>query len=355
MSKISVIVPVYNTGMLVKECLESLFNQTYKNYEIIIVNDGSNDDSEQIILTTIEKQNNCKYVYQENKGLSSARNTGLLHAEGEFISFVDSDDWVEKEFLEHMLYEIEKYNADICMCGYYQKRRNIVMSQIIPEYRCSNLNDESALINFYFNTFIENKYGIICCNKLYRKSLLQQSSLKFEKNREIYAEDLLFNSRLVLSADKIVEIPNTLYNYRIREGSITQTKKTLLETRYAELLRRIEPSIIKCLPKYNKILIALIQYEAINVIATESFKYSRSLREIYKTLKVYNMVSGDFYNRLEAINSAKKMVKINKKEIGIFLSILNVMVKTKKIFLIAVIFWLKGLIMEKKRNGRINS
>ncbi|WP_197246706.1 glycosyltransferase family 2 protein [Cytobacillus firmus] len=354
MPKISVIVPVYNTGILVKECLESLFNQTYNDFEIIIVNDGSTDESEDVILHCVKGMGNCKYIYQENQGLSSARNTGLDSSNGDFIAFIDSDDWVERDFLEIMISEIEEYNADICMCGYYRKLGDKILSKTIPRVHCSYITDEDDLINFYYKTFIEEKYGIICCNKLYRKSLISEHSLRFEKNNEIYAEDLLFNTRFLLSAERIVETSTLLYNYRIREGSITQAKKPLLEARYSELLSRIEIIIKHRLPNKHYTLLSLIQYEAINVLTTNSYKYTHNLKDILKTIMLYENAGGKVIKRLKGISSVKETIANPKKEFTGFFLLLDTIIIIKQPWLVGFVFWIKLSIVNIGRNSNVN-
>lgn len=345
MPKISVIVPVYNTSNFLKDCLESLFNQTYKDYEIIIVNDGSTDNSEGIILDLVNGKRNCKYIYQQNGGLSAARNTGMAFATGEYIAFVDSDDWVEENYLEIMLTEIEKYNADICECGYYRKKDNKILSIISPENKFTYISDENQLINLYYRTFIQAKYGIISWNKLYKKDFIDNLELKFEQNDEIYAEDLLFNTKLILYTQKVVEVSSPLYNYRIRHGSITQNYKPLLEQRYAELMKRIEQICKERIPKTYPEFIALMQYESLNVITANSYFKSKCLNDIYRSLNIYDKYEGKIFYRLEHINSARLKLSYIRKDFDKFFKILNFVIKIRKKLVLSILFWLKFFII----------
>lgn len=115
---ISVIIPVYNAAMYLRDCLESILNQSYKDLEIILVNDGSTDRSGEICWCYQNKYNNIRVVYQENQGVSKARNQGINLARGEYISFIDADDWLEKNYYECLLYLLTKYDADVSMCDY---------------------------------------------------------------------------------------------------------------------------------------------------------------------------------------------------------------------------------------------
>ena len=112
MPKFSIIIPVYNVEKYIKKCLDSVFSQSYKDYEVIVVNDGSTDKS-----MDIAKEYNVKIINQKNAGLSITRNNGLQIANGEYISFIDSDDWVDLDFLEKLYNTAKKYDADIAACG----------------------------------------------------------------------------------------------------------------------------------------------------------------------------------------------------------------------------------------------
>ena len=114
---ISIIVPIYKVEEYLPRCIESILNQTYQDFELILVDDGSPDLSGDICDVYAETDPRIKVIHQENSGISDARNEGLSRAKGEYISFIDSDDWVHPEFLQQLLYTIEKYDADIAECG----------------------------------------------------------------------------------------------------------------------------------------------------------------------------------------------------------------------------------------------
>ena len=114
--KISIIVPVYRTEKYLRECIDSILNQTYRNLEVLLIDDGSPDKSGEICEAYASKDNRIRVFHTINKGLSSARNLGLMNAEGEFIGFVDSDDWIEPNMYEALFKAIQKTDSDICMC-----------------------------------------------------------------------------------------------------------------------------------------------------------------------------------------------------------------------------------------------
>lgn len=119
--KLTIIIPVYNRESTIEQTIESIENQTIKDFEILTVDDGSSDNSKNVIKKLMEKYRNIRYIYQENAGVSSARNTGIKNAKTKYISFLDSDDFYEEKFVEKMLNKIEENNSDIVCCGYYKK------------------------------------------------------------------------------------------------------------------------------------------------------------------------------------------------------------------------------------------
>ena len=178
---ISVIVPAYNVEKYIRECLVSLVEQTFRDIEIVVVNDGSTDKTAQIIDEFARKDNRIKVITQENQGLSSARNRGIEQARGEYISFVDSDDWVDKDFLEKLYNTILKYNADISCASAIRKRKNSEKYRFLykEEKEYTTLKDKIKICK------VPN-----CCyvwNKLYQKSLIE--NIKFKKG--VYFEDML--------------------------------------------------------------------------------------------------------------------------------------------------------------------
>lgn len=230
MKKISVIVPVYNVEEYIEECLESIINQTLEDIEIIIVNDGTEDNS----MKKIEKflsDERIIVINKENGGLSSARNCGLEIAKGEYIAFIDSDDFIDKMMLEKMYSSSEK--ADI------------VFSNII-EY-----NDIIKEKNFRKNYFpLENKIrkgefffnysDVVVWNKIYKNNFLKKFNIKFDE--KIIHEDIIFTFKTMFLADKVKWVNEYFYFYRInRSGSIMSSlKKEKSLKSHKEILKQIE-------------------------------------------------------------------------------------------------------------------
>ena len=165
--KISVIVPVYNVEQYLERCVESIVNQTYKNLEIILVNDGSTDNSGELCDELAKKDNRIKVVHKENGGLSDARNNGERESTGEYIIFIDSDDYIHHEMLNTLYNQIVEKNADVSICGVM----NVYSNSETPQ--CSDINmdfvcDKEGFLKEYL---IGEKIPGSICNKLLKKSI----------------------------------------------------------------------------------------------------------------------------------------------------------------------------------------
>lgn len=220
--KITVIVPVYNVEHYLDKCLDSLINQTYKNLEIIVINDGSTDNSGIICQEYAQKDNRIIYIEKENGGLSDARNVGLDKMTGSYVTFIDSDDWVESDYVEVLYNKLIEYQADIAIGNYYSYNEDEAMYYF-------NINGESYYEKLYDNISIfENLYDskqmksfslISACGKLYKAKLFDD--IRFDKGK--LGEDGYINQKLYLLVQKVIYINQGLYAYRQRSGSITKT------------------------------------------------------------------------------------------------------------------------------------
>lgn len=213
--KVSVVVPVYNTEKYLKRCLDSLVNQTLKDIEIIIINDNSPDNSK-LILDEYEKKYKSKikvFHNKTNKGIGYNRNLGIKKATGEYISFVDSDDWVDNDYLESMYLLATKNKLDFVVCEVKKidDNDNILGYENIPAFDISNLLDNKQLL-------LDVNLGP--ANKLIKKDLFDKETIFSEK---LKYEDLYVLPKLLLKAKKIGKDNNTFYNYLIHSGSETTT------------------------------------------------------------------------------------------------------------------------------------
>ncbi|MDO4924988.1 MAG: glycosyltransferase [Turicibacter sp.] len=214
--KVSIIIPVYNVENYIRDCVESVVNQTLDNIEIIIVNDGCTDHSINRIDDLI-KSNNLLIVNQENKGLSAACNIGLSHATGDYIAFIDSDDYIEPNFIAMLYVNAIENNLDIVVGGYKKLFSN---GDFLPEKRSQELIDSEVMTGqeYLYKSVILNDYQMEVWDDLYKRSFLEENNLKFYEG--IIHEDEEFTPKCILKAKRIKVIDCLGYVYRQREGSI---------------------------------------------------------------------------------------------------------------------------------------
>ena len=220
--KITVIVPVYNVENYLEKCLDSLINQTYKNLEIIVINDGSTDNSGEICQEYAQKDNRIVYIEKENGGLSDARNVGLDKMTGSYVTFIDSDDWVELDYVEILYKKIIEYQADISVGNYYSYNEDeeTYYFHIYGDSYYEKVYDNISIFeNLYESQEMKSFALISAWGKLYKAKLFDY--LRFEKGK--LGEDGYFNQKMYLSVNKVVYLNKGLYAYRQRSGSITNT------------------------------------------------------------------------------------------------------------------------------------
>lgn len=208
MPKISIIVPCYNVEKYVKKCIESLLNQSFQDIQIIVVDDGSKDSTSSIVKSFDDPR--IEYYYKENGGLSDARNFGLNYAKGEYVAFLDSDDWVEPEMYRLMYESAIQNTSDVVECAYFKDWKS---KQIV-----CNVKWQPNIVRF-------NPYNVWL--KLYKRSLIEKSSVQFKP--EILYEDFNFNLKISYYVNKVSFVDVPLYHYIQRDGSIMHTvsKKVL--------------------------------------------------------------------------------------------------------------------------------
>lgn len=219
MDRVSVIIPVYNSESTIDKCVQSVLSQTYSNIEIILVDDGSTDKSGEICRKYERRYSNVIYMYQQNQGVSAARNNGIQNATGKWIAFVDSDDYIDNQMYEKMLKRISETESDVCICGYFVVSGENV-KQIMPEFPAT-LSHQDALKK-YVPLLIGPKDGksvlgssTIC---LYRSDLINEYSFSTKLK---LLEDTVFNLDVLMKADKICFCKESLYSYCVKLDSAT--------------------------------------------------------------------------------------------------------------------------------------
>lgn len=236
MKKISVIVPVYKVEEFLPQCLDSILAQTLTELEIICVNDGSPDNSLKILEEYAKKDKRIVIINQKNAGLSSARNTGIKAATGEYIGFVDSDDWIEPDFYHNLYQAAKEHNADIVGTGFYSVKNNKKkLSYFVTETKTALTPEEK------FKIFKMPKHNFVW-NKIYKKDMICKQDLFFPIGMTY--EDIIWSSTLMEQSLKAVMIQGAGYNYRYNANSIVHTtfsdsKKLLDQTNAHKFQRKI--------------------------------------------------------------------------------------------------------------------
>lgn len=212
--KFSIVIPVYNVEKYLKDCLESVFNQTYNNYEVIIINDGSKDNSREII-EEYKNNKNLKIIDQRNQGLSVARNNGVKYAMGDYIIFLDSDDYLEPNALKVLQKNIKDEDIIRFQAIEVDEFKNIIRK--VEEEPFNNLKGDKTFERIVKYHYIENAW-LYCYNtKFYKKN-------KFTFKENYYHEDFGLTPIILMKASNVSSISDALYNYRQRANSIMSSK-----------------------------------------------------------------------------------------------------------------------------------
>ena len=216
--KLSIIVPVYQVEAHIDECITSILDQTFRDFELILVDDGSLDRCPAICDVYAQKDSRIRVIHQKNQGLSAARNTGLQAARGDYIGFVDSDDFIEASMYEKLLDNLEREKADISVCGRYKVWGDKkIQEQKSNVYKVMDSAPALALMN----TNVLGYFDVAAWDKIYKRSCFK--GIEFPEGK--LCEDWFVMYKLFFNAHRIVYDSIPLYNYRQRTGSITHGKK----------------------------------------------------------------------------------------------------------------------------------
>lgn len=288
---VSVIIPIYNVEKYLNRCIESVMNQTYKNLEIVLVDDGSPDQCGNICDTWASKDSRIKVIHKKNGGLSDARNAGMDIAIGEFIAFIDSDDIVHPLFIQYLLETMLEQNADIVECGVRKINTDI---NFMPKNKGSIISFTriEALRELIFDGHIRQHVW----NKLYRKRVIVD--IKFPVGK--INEDEFWTYKVVGKAEKICKIENELYGYFQREGSIMGTRYSI--RRLDALEAKVER--LDYISKFYPVLEEMARlnfYDSCRYAGQMSLKYIRekeerrsTIRKIKKLYSSHSLTREDF-------------------------------------------------------------
>lgn len=214
--KVSIIIPIYKAEKYLKKCLDSVIEQTYKNIEIILIDDGSPDDSGKICNQYSEIDRRIVTIHSENRGVSNARNTGVKKATGEYITFIDADDYISNNYIEVLQRLLIENKADISIIGNDERYDGSVIK--ISEKFKGILTSEETI-----GKILEEKYiTSVCWGKMYTKKIIKNSQIQFDSTLKI-GEDFKFMMQVLENCSQIaVDTTQNLYHYRLNEDSVTQ-------------------------------------------------------------------------------------------------------------------------------------
>ncbi len=293
---ISVIVPVYNVEEYIEECVSSILAQTYKNIEVILIDDGSKDNSGMLCEAYQIKDDRVKVIHKENGGLSDSRNTGIEVAKGDYLAFIDSDDYIPNNYLEELWKTIKETESDIAMC--------VITPFVNKIEQC-----ETAKKNIKIYLQKEAIEGMLCsrirptaCNKLYKRQLF--GTIRYPKGKT--TEDVYVIVDILLQVTLVAETNRTTYFYRQRKGSIQTSKNTntdnIIEAHYHNycIIKEKKPEFEQM--AYERFLYAYL--DALNKIIIYPVEKSKKIKE-YKDF-MRNNIKDMLHSRV--VPTKRKMI-----------------------------------------------
>lgn len=297
---VSIIVPVYNVENYLRECVDSILNQTYKNFELLLVDDGSKDSSPAICDEYAQKDSRVVVIHKENEGPSLTRNRGIDEAKGEFIVFVDSDDLILPEMLEKMTTAINRYQTDLCLCGFERFKEGWSKKWRLSPYSLVMLQGQKELAGVYTKSET-NMFGVSIWAKMYRTEIINREHIRFRADID-YEEDCCFNLDYFRHVNTACALNDYFYRYRQMEQSLSKRyrKNTFRFLVNGYSLRRAyveELGMEDCLKKVDAILLVVIKSTLIKIFESDMPKQEKY--EEYKKVMEFDecqMVAKEFFH-----------------------------------------------------------
>ena len=248
--KVSVVVPIFNIFPYLEDCINSILEQTYDNIEIVLVDDGSTDDSGRLCEEYSEKYENIIVVHQVNAGLGMARNTGIRNAKGDYICFVDGDDYISKDHVSNLMSRIIQEGTDACYGGYQQQKGEVFIEQKNP---LSGLYlDKQRILHEFFprmcgklDYHCVDEVPMSVCMSIYSMQILKDNCLLFNSERKLISEDFVFNLDFLEHSNSISVSESCGYFYRNNEGSLTLDLRLPHDSDNDELVKNVDEAVNK--------------------------------------------------------------------------------------------------------------
>lgn len=287
MPEISIIVPVYNVEKYVRKCIESILNQTFSDFELILVDDGSTDNSGKICDEYKLKDNRVIVIHKENGGLSSARNVGIDNANGKFLGFVDGDDYIEKDMYETLYKDIKEFDADISVCQIYDEYVTSCKSRAVESGKIKRcVLDNITAFKF---SIVRNVIGVSACNKLYKKKLFD--NYRYPEGKT--TEDAFVTPILIFNSKKISYNPLPKYFYVHRENSITTLPFSQSDLCVIEAYTNIRSFVNKNIPELNDL--AQCKYLWAHMVVLDKIMISDNFSDKALYHKILDKINSNFF------------------------------------------------------------
>ena len=283
--RVSVIVPVYQVEAYLPRCLDSILAQTFTDYELILVNDGTKDGCPAIMQAYADRDSRIHQVHKENGGLSSARNAGLDVARGEYIAFVDSDDYVSSDWLADIVRAADETGAEQVLYNYALVIDGREQGPYL-NFESEAINvDRLGLAQYFYRYWMPYKHGQEAWSKLYRRSVIEENHLRFAPNNEVFAEDTLFSAMYLLHTHTIAALSKPYVYYVQRGDSLMGMKKPRLAWRLMTLSVRLWEYAKVC-GRFDEIknVLPVLCYD--NLI-TKGIRLDPDLSDVYRAMEEY--------------------------------------------------------------------
>lgn len=302
---ITIIIPVYNVEKYIHKCIDSVINQTYKNLEIILIDDGSKDNCSIICDDYAQKDKRIKVIHKKNEGVSSARNVGLNNAAGDWVTFIDADDWIEKDFCTKLM-QNKAPNIDCLMCGYNRiiNDKKIEIKSVVKQVKKYD-DSRQYLIN---SLNPQTGYGF-CHMKIIKRDSINK--IRFNEQLNV-AEDALFNMELSEKITKILFINDRLYNYRLNINSVVKKYDPNYVNKYLKAMETCKKFIfnkynddIEIMQNYYNFVAYHVLLIAVNYCYNPKNKYKR--KSLIDTVKISIFKEGIKNSNYENISYSRKI------------------------------------------------
>ncbi len=344
MIKVSIIVPVYNKEEFLYEAIESIINQTLKEIEIILVNDGSTDRSADICKKFVSVDSRIKYIETENSGVSNARNVGLKEALGEYIGFVDADDWIESEMYSKLVCGGDRDQSEIILCDYNHYDGTEIFNVSTPWGKRTNFDNKeiktyiipSLLAPFDLEGNKQEKVLGSVCRAIFKREFLEKSGVAFNTNIR-FSEDLVYLIETMVLASRVTYVKEYLYTYRLDKITRKSTTQNYIDNLFIDL--QLTQQILKNVIKNNQHVDDLemhFHYRNISIV-------NRSIKNLFLpncSLNYFNKVSNiKLYIKKSKYKQSVKVV--NLKFFNKFRKILIILARYSLVNSITIIYMLK--------------